>query len=581
MYIGMTVSICSLIYACLVLIVYLNKIKVKNDENIIYSFMISSNIIGLILEFLLYLYAIFPNSKYLIIPAIMERLYFTYLLTWVYLFAIYIYITSHESENNYKIVSNKSVIIFLVMIYLLLIGLVSTLPINHIVNDIGTYSTGPACYVLYIVASFSIVVSIMLVWKKKKIMKAKKKLPIISLISCLIMMLIIRKIIPEALFASSMLSFVTVLTYFTIENPDIKMTKDLEYSRKIVEDSRNKTMEMFDFMSMRLKKLEDNINSMDGSKDIKTIQKHYLELTNDISGLIDLGKIESGYLELNKNEYLTQDLFDYIKKILSYSYKKKKVKTSIEYDTDIPPVLYGDYKKVEQMFLYTYEYLIEIIKSGKLEIKVDIIKVNNLCKLKFIFNSIDKVISSDELVDNIAYTKVRRLSELINAKIIYKGNNVLELSIIQKIKSPYKLLTKEMDNTKIKYFNACDKRVLIITNKVMDMKNLKLLLEPYHIEIDLSRTFADAKEKMLGNTTYDLIFIDDIIENKYILRKNPYEIKFLKKFAGYDFKCIIMLRKRFADEYEYYFEKGYNDYIVKPIDKKSLDNILIKYLKNK
>ena len=169
MYIGMTVSICSLIYACLVLIVYLNKIKVKNDENIIYSFMISSNIIGLILEFLLYLYAIFPNSKYLIIPAIMERLYFTYLLTWVYLFAIYIYITSHESENNYKIVSNKSVIIFLVMIYLLLIGLVSTLPINHIVNDIGTYSTGPACYVLYIVASFSIVVSIMLVWKKKKL----------------------------------------------------------------------------------------------------------------------------------------------------------------------------------------------------------------------------------------------------------------------------------------------------------------------------------------------------------------------------------------------------------------------------
>lgn len=375
--------------------------------------------------------------------------------------------------------------------------------------------------------------------------------------------------------------------YLTIENPDIKMAKDLAYSKKIVEDSRNKTIEMLDYMSTRLKKVLNNMNSIDNidtdnpkeiKKELKNIQKQYLELTDDISGLIDLGKIESGYLELCKKEYLTSELLEEIKKILCYSHKNHKLKTTIEFDTDIPPVLYGDKEKVEQMFLYTYEYLTEITKQSKLEIKLDTIKVNNFCKLKFIFKSID-TISIEESVEDINYLKVKKLAELINAKLKH-SDNILELSIIQKVENPYKLLTKENDNKNIKYFNAQDKRVLIITNKIMNIKELKLLLEPYHIKTDSSKTFEEAKEKMLGNTTYDLVFIDDIIENKYIMRKNPYEIRFLKKFAGYEFKCIIMLHKRFADEYDYYFEKGYDDYIVKPIDNKSLDDIIVKYLKD-
>ena len=152
-----------------------------------------------------------------------------------------------------------------------------------------------------------------------------------------------------------------------------------------------------------------------------------------------------------KNEIWLENLSEDIKKILSYSYKRQKVKTRIEFDTDIPPVLYGDKEKVEQMFLYTYEYLVEIIKQGKLEIKVDTIKVNNLCKLKFIFHSIDTNIPSEESVEDIKYLKVKKLAELINAKFKYSDNNILELSIIQKVKNPYKLLTHEIDNANIKY----------------------------------------------------------------------------------------------------------------------------------
>lgn len=585
---GVLLTIGSLLYIIVLAIVYFKKVKLDSIENRIFKRIIISNIFGLILHLILFCLMLYVGTEN-ISTIVVSKLYLVYLITYMSLFTFYVFAISAK-EKVYIVQNFKKIIAIVVLIIAMTSIFIFYLPIEFH-DEIGKmYSYGLAVQFVYVFGFLMIMLNVLFLLKNINQVLSKQYYPLFLYFLLGLITTIIQYKYPYIQLITAKDTFIIFLMYFTIENPDIKMAKDLAYSKKIVEDSRDKTMEMLDFMSSRLKKLLNNMNNIDSldtddpkeiKKEFKSIQKQYLELTDDISGLIDLGKIESGYLELNKDEYLTSDLSEDIKKILSYSYKRQKVKTAIEFDTDIPPVLYGDKEKVEQMFLCTYEYLVEIIKQGKLEIKVDTIKVNNLCKLKFIFHSIDNNIPSEESVEDIKYLKVKKLAELINAKFKYSDNNILELSIIQKVKDPYKLLTQEIDNTNIKYFNAQDKRVLIITNKIMDTKELKLLLEPYHIEADSSRTFEEAKEKMLGDTTYDLIFIDDIIENKYIMRKNPYEIKFLKKFAGYEFKCIIMLRKRFADEYDYYFEKGYDDYIVKPIDKKSLDNILIKYLKNK
>lgn len=585
---GVLLTIGSLLYIIVLAIVYFKKVKLDSIENRIFKRIIISNIFGLILHLVLFCLMLYVGTES-ISTIVVSKLYLVYLITYMSLFTFYVFAISAK-EKEYIVQNFKKIIAIVVLIIAMTSIFIFYLPIEFH-NEIGKmYSYGLAVQFVYVFGFLMIMLNVLFLLKNINQVLSKQYYPLFLYFLLGLVTTIFQYKYPYIQLITAKDTFIIFLMYFTIENPDIKMAKDLAYSKKIVEDSRDKTMEMLDFMSSRLKKLLNNMNNIDSldtddpkeiKKEFKSIQKQYLELTDDISGLINLGKIESGYLELNKDEYLTSDLSEDIKKILSYSYKRQKVKTAIEFDTDIPPVLYGDKEKVEQMFLYTYEYLVEIIKQGKLEIKVDTIKVNNLCKLKFILHSIDTNIPSEESVEDIKYLKVKKLAELINAKFKYSDNNILELSIIQKVKDPYKLLTQEMDNTNIKYFNAQDKKVLIITNKIMDTKELKLLLEPYHIEADSSRTFEEAKEKMLGDTTYDLIFIDDIIENKYIMRKNPYEIKFLKKFAGYEFKCIIMLRKRFADEYDYYFEKGYDDYIVKPIDKKSLDNILIKYLKNK
>ena len=47
---------------------------------------------------------------------------------------------------------------------------------------------------------------------------------------------------PSLLLMSSTEAFITFLMYFTIENPDIKLMEELEYSKRVAEKSKSETI---------------------------------------------------------------------------------------------------------------------------------------------------------------------------------------------------------------------------------------------------------------------------------------------------------------------------------------------------
>lgn len=85
----------------------------------------------------------------------------------------------------------------------------------------------------------------------------------------------------------------------------------------------------------------------------------------------------------------------------------------------------------------------------------------------------------------------------------------------------------------------------------------------------------DMKDKLSGNKTYDMVLIDSFISDDIL----KYDINLLKKFIGYKFKSIIMLTYGKEMAREEYFKHGYDDYIIKPINKKNINDIMIKYFK--
>ena len=181
---------------------------------------------------------------------------------------------------------------------------------------------------------------------------------------------------------------------------------------------------------------------------------------------------------------------------------------------------------------------------------------------------------------------INRLAKLINAKIEFVKNesnlNELVLSINQRIIDPYTVLENKTENIglNVEYFDASKNRVLIVDNNGVNLKELLLLLRPYKIEVDISKTLDNLTEKLSGDKTYDLVLMDDIINNfGYTLEKENVIAK-LKRNAGYDFKTIIMLSKSKESNTKKYLKSGYDDYIIKPVNKKNINYILNKYLNN-
>ena len=68
----------------------------------------------------------------------------------------------------------------------------------------------------------------------KKIKNRKKYIPLILLVVLMMGMLIIRMVDPLLNISSNVFSIVTLLMYFTIENPDTKMVDELVKNRKII-----------------------------------------------------------------------------------------------------------------------------------------------------------------------------------------------------------------------------------------------------------------------------------------------------------------------------------------------------------
>ena len=95
-------SICCLIFITMFGVNYFFKDRINNEENKLYSFLIISNVIGLIIDILGFL-----TLKYLPIDGIanslIPKIYLIYYFTWIYLFTLYIFIISFERKFNDKI----------------------------------------------------------------------------------------------------------------------------------------------------------------------------------------------------------------------------------------------------------------------------------------------------------------------------------------------------------------------------------------------------------------------------------------------------------------------------------------------
>ena len=584
----------ALVYIILLMFIYFSKRRYKSKENKIYSILIITSFIGVLLELgcrlTIPLLNEIPKTTFLI-----TKLYLVYLLTWVTLLSLYTFIIVNNPQSKFKHTK-----ISIIITYIINIIIIFYLPINYYNDGELIYTYGLSVYWVYIVSFVYIIISIINILLSKTNLKDKKLIPIIAFIIIGTITTIIQLINPGMLLATSMETFVTVLMYFTIENPDMKMLEEVNKAKKI-SDNANQEKSMFLFnMTKEIRNISRNIddhadnilsevskeetnieNIGDNAREIKYDISKFNTMTNDI---LDISNIDASNIKI----YNTKFNIKLIIKGLVSIYKEKCQEKGLEFRTDIasdiPEYLYGDSINLKKVMITLLDNAIKYTNNGYVELSVNFVKKLDICRLIISIEDSGIGIKTEEL-DTIFYKKKEELNRNNLKNNLYTAKKIITMmegTIIansdynkgttMKIVLDVKIVpTKE--NVYIKEYD--DKKILLVDDSETCEKIIKKILRGSNITIERTEYGKYCLDKIRSKEKYDLILIKDELKplDGYTIMTKLQEIR------NFNIPCIL-LTKNTNVEYDYSYQKyGFKDYIIKSNDKNKILHTLDKYLK--
>ena len=225
------------------------------------------------------------------------------------------------------------------------------LPLQYHYDGTYVYSHGMATELLYIINFLDIGVWIYSIVISIKKVGYKKYVPLFAFIALAILNLIIRNINPGILLITVTQTFITIMMFYTIENPDMKMLEELYKNRKIIEKSNedysNFIFKMTQDVKSPIKKIID-ITSDTNNETLKEINNLGKNLDYLVEDALDVSQMTTRKLKLYSTRYNPKNLLNEIK-YRAESKLNDSTKLECNLSTNIPEYVYGDSIKIKQI----------------------------------------------------------------------------------------------------------------------------------------------------------------------------------------------------------------------------------------
>ncbi len=334
---------------------------------------------------------------------------------------------------------------------------------------------------------------------------------------------------------------------------------------------------------------------------LETIQKsghHLLELINDI---LDFSKIENNKLDINKEVFSLEELYDVVISLVTHLMKEKNITFITKYNPSLPQHVDSDFLRIKQVLLNLISNAIKFTpQEGEVSFEIDLSENQQFIQFSVKDTGIGIEASKHEQIFDM-FTQAENsttknyggtgLGLSISSKLVSmlegdiwveseleKGSNfyfTIPIVSCDESKVVYHRVKKENKQNKVSMqFNH---HVLLVEDNKTNQQFMAILLKKLGLSFDIADDGLQAIDRFNAKK-YDLILMDENMPNMSGIEATKV-IRKLQKDKALKYTPIIALTANaIKGDRERFINAGMNEYLSKPIDKERFIEVLSLFL---